>query len=329
LLAVVLRVFVFEIYSIPSGSMEATLVPGDRIVVSKLSYGPALPRSPLEVPWFNAFFLINRRAITANDTFVWRYRRLPGLRNIHRGDVIVFRYPGDPHQTYIKRCVALPGDTVQVAAGILLVNGCPQPLPPTAKTEYSVWFQDQGAFQHLTDSLHLTCYGPWDEKDASYRYLNLAVGEAELLQHTAPVDSVSRYVRERDRPGEVPLAAEEETPGQDDPPDRFGPLVVPQRGMVMAVNAGMMRGYAAILARYEHFRPERAGSVYLWHGRPVTHYTFRQDYYFMMGDNRHNSTDSRWWGPVPEELITGKAKRILWSGNFKRFRFERVLKKIE
>ncbi|RLD30642.1 MAG: signal peptidase I [Bacteroidetes bacterium] len=131
--AVLLRVFVFEIYSIPSGSMEKTLLPGDKILVSKLSFGPALSRSPLEVPWFNAFFLLNKQAIAKNDTFVWDYHRLPGVRNLQRGEVVVFRFPPDPHENYIKRCVALPGDTVQVIDGILYVNSKEQAFPTTAR----------------------------------------------------------------------------------------------------------------------------------------------------------------------------------------------------
>jgi signal peptidase I len=100
--AVLLRVFIFEIYSIPSGSMEKTLLPGDKILVSKLAFGPALPRSPLEVPWLNAFFLLNKQAIAKNDTFVWDYHRLPGVRNLQRGGVVVFRFPPDPHENYIN-----------------------------------------------------------------------------------------------------------------------------------------------------------------------------------------------------------------------------------
>ncbi len=329
LLAVFLRVFIFEVYSIPSGSMEETLVPGDRIVVSKLAYGAALPRSPLEVPWFNAFFLLSRRAIAANDTFVWHYRRLPGFGTLQRGDVTVFRYPADPHQTYIKRCVALPGDTVQVKEGILCVNGRAQPFPATARNEYRMWFRDEARLIKILDSLHIPIPVSRYRRDSVSMVLDLTLKEKSGILRSGAVDSMKLYVMYKDRSvvdGDLPLTNEMEA---DRPPDFFGPLVVPRRGMTIPVNAKTLQSYATVLERYEHFVPERRDSLWLWRGRPVRSYTFRQDYYFMMGDNRHNSTDSRWWGVVPEELVIGKAEMVLWSGSFRHFRWGRMLKKIE
>ncbi len=329
LVAVFLRVFVFEIYSIPTGSMEETLLPGDRIVVSKLAYGAVLPRSPLEVPWLNAFFLLNRQAIAANDTFVWRYRRLPGLSRLQRGDVVVFRYPADPHIHYIKRCVALPGDTVEVRGGVLYVNGRKQPLPAEARQEYRVWSHRREALQKLCDSLHLYNALP-PGRGREYRVLNLTRKEKEILLATGLADTVRRYVREGGGGAYGLVGRDEEgDTGGDALPDRYGPVVVPQRGKTMTVNEAMLHRYGTAMERYEHFAPERKDSLWVWHGRPVTHYTFRQDYYFMMGDNRHNSTDSRWWGPVPEELITGKAMRVLWSWDGKGMRWGRFFRKIE
>ena len=320
LLAVFLRVFVFEIYSIPTGSMEETLVPGDRIVVSKLAYGAALPRSPLEVPWLNAFFLLNKQAIAANDTFVWRYRRLPGLSRLRRGDVVVFRYPIDPHQTFIKRCVALPGDTVRVKDGILYVNGHAQPFPPTAKIEYKVWVDNPKAFEKYADSLLLLVRPTPERRDPACRIVTLSLRQKNALLNSGTIDSIALYVMKRGKSNEAPLLNAPEKEGND-PPDDYGPLVVPYKGMRIPVNEAMIRKYGKVPERYEHFSP------YLQPDSAT--YTFRQDYYFMMGDNRHNSTDSRWWGPVLEELITGKATRMLWSWSRKGMRWGRFFMKIE
>ncbi|MCD6202121.1 MAG: signal peptidase I [Bacteroidales bacterium] len=328
LLAVFLRVFVFEIYSIPTGSMEETLLPGDRIVVSKLAYGAALPRSPLEVPWLNAFFLLNKQAIAANDTFVWRYRRLSGLSRLQREDVVVFRYPVDPHQTFIKRCVALPGDTVEVKQEILYVNSHAQPFPPTAKIEYKVWVCNPKAFKEYADSLRLLVRSCPARRDPACRIVALSRQEKTALWSSGTLDSLALYVIKRGDNNEAILLNAPEKEGND-PPDAYGPLVVPYEGMNIPVNETMMQKYGKVLERYEHFQPQpQPDSSWQWRGKPVEYYTFRQDYYFMMGDTRHNSTDSRWWGTVPEELITGKAKFILWSGNLKNFRWERVLKGI-
>ncbi len=267
LFAVLLRIFVFEIYSIPTGSMKETLVPGDKIIVSKLAWGPAMLRSLLEVPWFNILFLLNKQAIAVNDTFVWPYRRLTGLKSIQCGDVTVFRYPPDPHQTYIKRCVALPGDTVLIKEGLLYVNGKLQPLPPTAITAIT---------------------GLQNENESSFYSIS---GMRTL--------------------------------------DNYDPVAVPEQDMRIPVNNQNLEKYKTALRKYEGFRPgEKEGKYYL-NSTMITHYTFRQDYYFLMGDNRNNSTDSRVWGVVPEELITGKAAIVLWLGGLRNFRWKRILKKIK
>jgi signal peptidase I len=305
--AVLLRVFVFEVYSIPSGSMEKTLLPGDKILVSKLAFGPALPRSPLEVPWFNAFFLFNKQAIAKNDTFVWDYHRLRGIRNLQRGEVVVFRFPPDPRENYIKRCVALPGDTVQVIAGILYVNSIQQAFPSTAKTEYKVWFHDLPAFQHLLDSLHLSFSGPWDRKRENYRILNLTTTEMASLIESAFTDSMAVHVLNHRNTGYAIT-------------DNYGPFIVPYKGMNILLNKENRRHYKTILQVYEGLKTG---------DEPGRQYRFKQDYYFMMGDNRHNSTDSRVWGAVPEELITGKATRVLWSAGYWGFRWERIFRKIQ
>ena len=315
--AVLLRVFIFEIYSIPSGSMEKTLLPGDKILVSKLAFGPALPRSPLEVPWFNAFFLLNKQAIAKNDTFVWDYHRLPGVRNLQRGEVVVFRFPPVPHENYIKRCVALPGDTVQVIDGILYVNSKLQAFLTTARIGYKVWLHDYSKFQHLTDSLHLPVNGPWGRPATNYRIMNLVQTEVELLKKAAAIDSLSLYIIDKTETG-YPMAASGTNRHWSS--DNYGPFVVPQKGMCILLNEENSSLYKTILQDYEGLKTG---------DKPGKQYCFKQDYYFMMGDNRHNSTDSRVWGAVPEELITGKATRVLWSWAYRGFRWERIFRKIQ
>ncbi|MDP3446415.1 MAG: signal peptidase I, partial [Ignavibacteria bacterium] len=124
LLAISMRVFFIEIFSIPSGSMEDTLLPGDKVLVSKLNYGPAMPKSPYEVPWFNLIWYLSADKTTNMDSIYWDYKRLSGFSSVKRGDVAVFIHPlwGKRNNFFIKRCVALPGDTLQIIDGVVYVS---------------------------------------------------------------------------------------------------------------------------------------------------------------------------------------------------------------
>lgn len=319
ILAVILRIFVFEIYRIPTGSMEATLLPGDVILVEKLSYGPAMPRSPLEIPWLNALFLLNKKAIARCDTFVWDYHRLHGTGRIRRGDVVVFRYPDNPEEAYIKRCIALPGDTLIIRNARVIINGKVQPLPQNALMEYKIRYNDENQFRRLLDSLNIGDANLWTTRHNRIYIANITSAQAELLSRSAVVDSMGLNLR-----GDLSDiafysgAATMRT-------DSFGPLIIPKRGLSLAWDSSRFALYGKTFAAYEGIRLSPEGSV----PDPDNRFMVKGNYYFMMGDNRYRSNDSRMWGVVPEELITGKARRVLWSGGFAKFHWNRLMKKIE
>ena len=323
--AVLLRLFVFEVFNIPSSSMENTLIPGDRIVVNKLLYGAALPRSPLDIPWFNAFFLLNRKAEAKDAELKWKYHRLPGMQKINRGDVLVFRYPLSPFQNFVKRCVALPGDTVRISGGVVYINGIRQNYPVTSKIVYNIYLKNRTAFN--------TLYSSFNQDNTNLTYndslhccvVNLTKDELNLLKQTGLIDSVSIEVLDSRHTVLPPLPHTQ----HQWTPDNFGPFVVPRKGAVITVNEKNLILYKTALQKYEHFNPQLKNGKYFINGQEVTTCTFSQDYYFMMGDNRHNSTDSRYWGAVPEELITGKVVKVLWSGSFTKLKTGRVWKKVE
>ncbi|MEN6453718.1 MAG: signal peptidase I, partial [Prolixibacteraceae bacterium] len=153
ILAIVFRVFFIEIFSIPSGSMEDTLIPGDKVLVNKLAYGPKLPASPYEIPWINLIWYLQARADVYPDSVYWKYRRLSGFGSIKRNDVMVFIHPiwGGRNNFFIKRCVALPGDTLVIENGNIKVNGQLLPEPEQAKRLYRVW-ADSPRLYRLADS---------------------------------------------------------------------------------------------------------------------------------------------------------------------------------
>jgi len=320
---VLLRLFVFEVFNIPSSSMESTLIPGDRIVVNKLLYGSTLPRSPLDIPWFNAFFLLNRKAEAKDAELKWHYHRLPGVQKIERGDVVVFRYPLSPFQNFVKRCVALPGDTVRILGGMVYINGIRQNYPVTSKIEYNLYLKNRAAFNTLHSSLNQANPNVTYNDSLHSCIVTLTKDELNLLKQTGLIDSVSIEVLDSRHTVLPPLP---DTKYQWTP-DNFGPFVVPRKGAVIRVNEKNLILYETALQK--HFNPQLKNGRYFINDCEVTTCTFSQDYYFMMGDNRHNSTDSRYWGAVPKELITGKVVKVLWSGSFTKLKTGRFWKKVE
>jgi signal peptidase I len=268
--AISIRVFVIEVFSIPSGSMEKTLFPGDKIMVNKMSYGPALPGSPYKIPWLNLFWLLSANEKTNTDSIYWDYHRLNGFSKIKRTDVIVFDHPFNkgPDNTFVKRCMALPGDTLRIEAGTVKVNNKIINIPGVGQEKTSI-----------------------------------------------PKDSAN-WVYPRIRSFSWTI-------------DDYGPLVVPAKGMTIELNPVTYELYRRTINRIEKAGINKKGNLYFRNGQQITEYTFTKDYYFMMGDNRHNSNDSRYWGFVPEENMIGKAILILFSNGEIGMRWNRTLKRLK
>jgi signal peptidase I len=242
LVALALKAFVIDAYSIPSRSMENTLSVGDYLLVDKLAYGIHTPRH---------FEFINK----ALPSFA-----LPFWRHIHRNDVIVFEYPGacgevtpGEYENYVKRCVALPGDSLLLLNGDVFVNGTPLPLPlkaiPTLHTKNASWQRSGDMF---------------------------------------PVNSGFTDVN-------------------------YGPIRIPRRGDVILLSASAIDVWNVFIRREGHIPAMANDSVVTIDGRPACSYKVERNYYFVLGDNRDNSLDSRFWGFVPEDNIIGEALIIYWS----------------
>ena len=198
LLAVCLRVFVFEIYTIPSGSMVNTLLTGDKILVSKLNYGPKLPRSPFEIPWLNVLFYLNKKTRAKADTTWWKYKRLPGFSGINRGDIIVFQFPGNNKDVFVKRCAALPVDTFQIIDSDVFINNRLQSPPVESKRVYRVWYNNISSFNIITDSLNIPVYDWWTAEQDSFREIKLTSRQKEQLSGIACIDSITSGIKATD-----------------------------------------------------------------------------------------------------------------------------------
>jgi signal peptidase I len=307
LLAVVLRVFVLSIYYIPSNSMDNTLLVGDRILVSKLHYGGLKPRMLAEIPWFNLFCYFGNCTVDYDSISNLPQERYMGFSSIKRNEVVVFKYPLDNRQNYIKRCIGIPGDCIEIKAGELNVNGEAIIEAPEVTNYYKIWCSDYPEFCKKLDSLGLENKIVNSIDKRMYAEVRIAEKDLGNFSDHFEIDSIKQFI--------YPLEEASKLFPEDDSfswsLDEFGPLKIPHQGFTIKLSSKSILMYSKIIEKYENVKITSYDGNYLRDGELIDEYTFKNNYYFMIGDNRHNSTDSRYWGFVPEEYIVGKAVIIL------------------
>ena len=328
--ASLIRWLVLEAFTIPSSSMETTLLTGDFILVSKLHYGARTPKTPLQIP-------LTHQTIGSTDVPAYldwiqlpQYR-LPHFSRVKRGDKVVFNYPMDLDKPvdvrtyYIKRCVGLPGDELQIKDAQVYVNN--DPLPQYPGLQYQYYVKTTAHFPQRFFS-----------KYAIYGYT--AIPEGGYLIYTTPATAAKleqlqliEEVRQIVMPaGMIDTRVYPSNPAMPWSVDQFGPLTVPAKGTTIPVNAQTLAKYERVITYHEGHRDVKIDNNKLWiDGQEIATYTFQQDYYFMMGDNRHNSEDARFWSFVPQDHIVGKAVFVLFSldpqqQGFKKIRWRRLLR---
>lgn len=305
LIVLVVRAFLIEPYRIPTPSMEETLLVGDFLFVSKLHYGARTPNT-IGVPFTGVYL----RGIEFPQA------RLPGFGSVRRGDVAVFNHPPDPgpierRTPYIKRLVAVPGDRLLILDKVLYVNDERYPLTDRMVQN---WRVEPAEGRTLTPSIlraaGVELVGQAQRPRPAY-VVNATPGQAAELEAFDSVGLVEPFVREAER-GLFP-------PGAEFSRDNYGPLEIPAAGQTVDLTTDSWPAYRDIITRYEGRSAEALpDGTFRIDGEPATTYTFRQDYYFAMGDNRDNSEDSRFWGPVPHDHLVGKAVLVFFSLDFER-----------
>ncbi len=315
--ATLIRWLIMEAYTIPTPSMENSMLVGDFLFVSKFHYGTRTPRTPLQIPLTHQKIWFTNLPSYVDWVQLPTYR-LPGFSEVKREDVVVFNvpprdlnegkdYPIDLKTNYIKRCVAVSGDVLEIKDRQVIINGQPLTNPVDMQYSYLVTANDEINERNL-DKLDLdpddyTYLGRPENNKAVYQmFLTQAkVAELKALPY---VVSVENDYRTNEGPDSRIFPGTEYTPWNG---DNYGPLTIPKEGMKITVNDSTLSIYGSVIRLYDHNKDVKIEEGKLTiEGKELTEYTFHQNYYFMMGDNRHNSLDSRYWGFVPEDHIVGK-----------------------
>jgi len=274
-----IRIFFFQVFKVPSDSMNNTFKDGDYIFVNKLAYGPRIPITPLSIHIGNEKHFLNWISIP--------YLRLPGYSEISLNDILVFNLPSeisdpvDERKEYVKRCIGLPGDTILIDKGTVFINHMITP---------ELQEQIKWCIIKKKDNTVKECF------ISSMTFDSISNDKHTLIIKKNYMSS------ETYSPNYFPNASQIKWN-----PDNLGPLYVPKKGKSIQLNDTTILLYQKIIEQFEHNTLTFKNDSVFLNGKFTLSYTFKMNYYFVLGDNRCNSIDSRFWGFLPEDHIIGKA----------------------
>ena len=364
-----INTFFFQNYQIPTSSLEKSLLVGDYLFVSKMSYGPRVPNTPLSFPLAqHTLPVLNTKSYF--DWPQWGYKRLKGFGHVERNNIVVFNYPAgdtvalnfqnsdyyilsyynggpeairrnpglygkvvyrpvDRRENYVKRCIGLPGDTLQIIENQVYIDGKPIANPKQMQLNYYIEtsgvrlgqrnFEDLGINKadyenSLIDGTQLINAG--GQTISLLEYLGFERNQsgtfnpiynlpltAEALAKVKAMKVVTKVVSEPGFEGGVvyPLGYNDDWTRSN-----YGPIWIPAKGATISLTPDNVAFYKRCIKNYEDNTFEEKNGKYFINGQEASSYTFKMDYYWMMGDNRDNSADSRSWGFVPEDHIVGR-----------------------
>ena len=354
-----INTFLFQNYKIPTSSLEKSLLVGDYLLVDKVSYGPRVPMTPLSFPLAqHTLPILNCKSYI--ETPSWDYKRLAGLDTIKALDIVVFNFPAgdtvalnvqapdyytlcefygreqvwnnpdyfgeivvrpvDRRENYVKRCVGLPGDSLQIVDGQIYINGKIQHNPENLQKNYLVMTDGRNISNDQFERLGVSVddrnlINNWKNGEMILKSLQYPINENNAYNPVYYLPLTAHALNQiRNFPNVLEVLEDPDLFSHQVYPkaytqwsrDNYGPIYIPRKGATVAINLENYPLYERLIRAYEGNDLQVKDSTIYINGEVATEYTFKMNYYWMMGDNRCNSEDSRYWGYVPEDHIVGK-----------------------
>lgn len=327
--ATLVHTYVMQPFNIPTSSLEKSLLVGDFLFVSKFHYGARTPSTPIALPMVHDSMMVVKAKSYLSKPQLPSFR-FPGLQKIQHNDIVCFNWPADTvyrffdtsgrhidkpkdkRSNYVKRCVGLPGDNLSIKNGDVYINNKKLILPERARPQYSYTLVTDGSGfdeNYIVHELEITD-GVYPTGNPN-EYIIAALTEqgATKLKNNSAVKSLTKRLT----PAPTNIDKSLFPHNQKWSLDNYGPIYIPQAHKTVVLNKETLPFYRRLITVYEDNKlEEKGGKIYI-NDREATNYTFQQDYYWMMGDNRHRSEDSRYWGFVPMDHVVGKPVFIWWS----------------
>lgn len=345
--ATIVHGYVMQPFTIPTSSLEKTLLVGDFLFVSKFHYGARPPMTPIAFPMVHDTIpVVNTKSYLSKPQIP--YFRFPGFQKIKRNDIVVFNWPVDTvnafqqygdgkyyhkpvdkKSNYVKRCVGIPGDSLEVRDGYVYINGKRNELPDRAKIQFSYIVKTNSQLNPEMIHNRYNITDPYGYRDNMYQFGGVSEESLEMLKNNPNVVDIIRLKGEKGEYDNRVFPNNNQYPWNN---DFMGPVYIPEKGVSVAITPQSLPFYKRIIEVYEGSEMgventiTQNGTEILLNGQPLSEYTFKMDYYWMMGDNRNNSEDARTWGFVPFNHVVGKPVFVWmsWDTVNKKVRWDRV-----